>query len=304
MLRLILSTLVLSLTNLTAAPSAAAEPAADSDRLKQLLQEYERVFERPMRELPAALRPVYMALFGKMASSVAILPTGDLRQLSEATEFMASIDGDSHFREIYRSTVDELIRRDEIEDADLQRLHNNLVDWRDFAEARAIRRQHSAIAFKVPPEVVSGSHEADSSGHWVYEIDATHHRIIETPLKFAKGIHVVALIHPGCPHSRRAITALSEDVELRAAIAGNVTWLSSPDSIRHFPHFQEWNRAHPDFQIVVPVDPWGWDFIDVWGFPIFLVLDDGKLVEQWQGWPADNTTHDKLRELFAQRTQK
>ncbi len=299
MLRLILSTLVLGLTNLTAAPSAAAEPAADSDRLKQLFQEYERVFERPMRELPAALRPVYTALFGKMASSVAILPTGDLRQLSEATQFMASLDGNRHYREIYRSTVDELIRRDEIEDADLHRLHNNLVDWRDFAAARTVRHKHSTIAFNVPPEVVSDGHAKASTKHWVYQIDVTRHRITETPLRFPGGRHLVALIHPGCPHSRRAITALSDDVELRAAIAGKVTWLSSPDSIRHLSHFQEWNRENPDFQIVIPVDPWDWDFIDVWGFPIFLVLENGRVVEQLQGWPADNGTRDRLVALFA-----
>lgn len=296
--------LSITLAALTAAPNAASTGTAQPDRYQQLIAEYDQMIERPLRETQTALRPAYTALFGDLESSVDTLSIGNLRQLIEATELMASLDGDDHFRVLHQSAVDELVERGESQPDDLLRLHHSLVDWRDFTSAHRLRARHPDIAFKIPPEIVPRDTAKTPAGRWVYRVDDNHHRLMETPLQFGNGRHLLALIHPGCPHSRRAVTALSQDADLLAALDGKVSWLTSPDGIFHLPVFQEWNRTYPGFQIVIPVDPWDWDIVDTWGFPIFLLLEDGQVIEQWQGWPDDHSTHEGLRASFAQRIEK
>lgn len=113
-----------------------------------------------------------------------------------------------------------------------------------------------------------------------------------------KGTHVVAVISPGCPFSRQAITDIEQDPRLRELVGDHTLWLGNPRSILHFADYQQWHRDHPGKRMVIAaIRDEGW-FLHDWAFPSFFVLRDGLVLGSLRGWPPDGSHRDALVALL------
>lgn len=48
-----------------------------------------------------------------------------------------------------------------------------------------------------------------------------------------------------------------------------------------------WNKQHPHQLMHVAWSDSQWQRLSSWAMPTFYVFKQGKLIDQWSGWPAD-----------------
>lgn len=166
---------------------------------------------------------------------------------------------------------------------DTQRLSffKALIGHRRFDEARAFRNRHPELELEdVPALLVNDVDTADA-----YGLDTSAGERLAPLTIELDGVRLVAVVHPLCGFSKRALEAIAgADLGLAPE---QVVYLAPVDQMLHLAHLAEWNAAHPSVPIVLASTRERWSFIDEWATPNFYVLADGKVVAKLAGWPDE-----------------
>lgn len=105
------------------------------------------------------------------------------------------------------------------------------------------------------------------------------------PVDIARGIKVVAHVHPNCGFSRKAMKAFTSNQALKSKLAQRTLWVAGQWATSDLDAIVEWNEKHPatEIEIAYRNDDWP-GFVAFVRTPVFYVLRDGKLVDRLVGW--------------------
>ncbi|WP_254458141.1 hypothetical protein [Xanthomonas sacchari] len=97
------------------------------------------------------------------------------------------------------------------------------------------------------------------------------------------------LITAGCHFATDAARAIAADPELGPAFRRHALWLTLPPGNEDLDALHAWNRTHPQTPLHPLYDVQEWPLLPrEWRMPTFLLVRDGKVIAQLQGWPADD----------------
>jgi len=173
------------------------------------------------------------------------------------------------------------------------KFHGALVASRHFEEANRLRRQHRLQVAELPrlPKLRDGAPSflsLDPRG-----------KIGVVRFRAERGWRILAVLHPGCAHSRRATRTLFEAPEyawvlpfLTPILPTGQKWLQQ--------EMMAWNRNHPGNPLLAEIPGRTIKGVTTDETPVFFLLRDGSLVdeirdlstqaeafERWKAWVAD-----------------
>ncbi len=269
----------------------ATKPPATRDYPTPILDAFHAAYdariELPMSEQGPALLPTYQSLFAEMIAQPETATSPELRQLAQAAATMHALTGDTQYLAHHQTAVDRLHVRGDHQPTDIDWLYRSLVTARDLAAARALAQRHDDVPLQPLPDIVPLIGRPPGS-RLVYRIDGENPRLYEQAIRFDEQPKLVAIVHPGCPFSRRALVDLGQDRDFLDLVGDKVLWLSDPNGLFHLRFYQDWQREHPGIGMVLPVDPWDWPFVHAWAFPTFLLVVSDQVVDSIQGWPKES----------------
>lgn len=100
------------------------------------------------------------------------------------------------------------------------------------------------------------------------------------------------LVVAGCHFSQDAAQDISTDPVLGPAFVRHARWLMLPPGDEDPGAVREWNQHFPGAPAVQIFERRAWGFLPGgWTMPTFLILHDGKVVEQVTGWPRSSASN-------------
>ena len=213
--------------------------------------------------------------------------------LFEATSTVNFYQRDPVLLARMRCLLDDMQRDGQATPLHATRLHGALIAQRRFEDANTLRDAQQLDVPRLP--VIRGT---AGPGLPVLRLDGQGHAD-RTGLPDS-GWRIVALVHPYCGYSRRALDAIATDDRfaplqgrLQLVVPGGENW---PES-----QITDWNTAHADLPPMQPMQPSArWDALDPRQTPVFHLMRDGELVETTTGWTGSG--EELLR--LAQRMQQ
>jgi hypothetical protein len=174
--------------------------------------------------------------------------------------------------------------RPNVERASLERFHADLLRARRFSQAQefAERYELDASPWNVIDETPTGT------GPTVLEIDPnrTEVTLTRTTVDLAPGTKIVAVVHPHCGPSRRAMIHIEDDPTLTSLFAGRTVWLADARRMALEP-FVDWNAEAREIKIAISYDNHAWPpEIGFMRTPVFYFLRDGVVRDMVIGWPG------------------
>lgn len=273
---LVLVALLCSANAGRAAPSAAAL----QDAYVRLVALDQATLDDAREQRVTRLRDAYARDFAPLIRS-ADLQTASapkLDVLMRATQRLAYYSDDPQYLEDMASVVQRL--GPSIAPDAVKIYHASLIQFRRFDQVRQLALQHPDVALESVPRVVAAPPPARPNAY-VMETRQRQLREIEIPLHDAT---LIAVVHPHCGFSRRAMDALRGSPLLQGL---TVRWIAPVGRRIDYDVFVEWNAAHADQSIVLARRTADWPMIDDWATPTFYLLRNGKLVAHFSGWPKD-----------------
>lgn len=240
---------------------------------------------------PAQLRQRYDALLGAGLSIPTNFDTRSDRELVylfRATELIASDAPSAEDAPHLHAIVNAMARRGIARSQDYRRVLNSLLLTRDFTGAREFVNLHPQQGLQPVPEFRDRIGSTTNAPTLWMPISATD-ALERTPWDLAP---TQILVVAGCHFSRDAAEDIARDPVLGPAFKSHAHWLMLPPGQEDPDSVREWNRSFPDAPALQIVDRSEWPLLPAgWRMPTFLVVRNGKVVEQITGWsrgPASN----------------
>lgn len=242
----------------------------------------------------------YLTLFGDRMREQRLRaqPPGDLLLLFNAAAFTNLVNPGSpafaHLLRVHR----ELARRG----VDTRRTLDDtvlraLIAARKFEEARAFIATRAHLASTAVPRVADTLGTA-FTGRSVFDYDRAAHTLTRKALPVAAGAELVMVVGAHCQPSRRALEVLRTDAALRARLQqAGLTIIVPPAAAIPFGFVADWNAANPALPIHIPFNHREWASVDVRGVPTFVLLKNGRVVNEVKGWPPEGNA-DALRAML------
>ena len=168
--------------------------------------------------------------------------------------------------------------------ADAAVMFDALVGARQFGRAHAL-----AGEFGLPPPMpVDAMPAGPVTGPMAIRFLSADRAVVE-PWRQA-GVGLVAVVHPGCGFSRRAVEAIGRDPELAAWMRAHGSLLLPQDLTGDLARFARWATANDGLPIRLAYRRDGFPFFAHWATPTFYVMRDGVVVDRLDGWPEGATT--------------
>jgi len=158
-----------------------------------------------------------------------------------------------------------------------------LVTVSRYAEANALRQRAAAPGLPVLPQLKVSW--ADTRQGWrMLSIQDRMHAQVQAWNPDAHRAHIVAVVHPACAFSVRALSEIEQRAELHW-LRDNVLLVVPPDASLPLDGILAWNTAHPR----LPMHPMylraDWKALASLDTPTFYVVRDGQVLESFEGWP-------------------
>ena len=236
---------------------------------------------------PAQLRQRYDALLGAGLSNPTNFDTRSDRELVylfRAAELIASDAPSAEDAPHLQAIVNAMARRGIARAQDYRRVLNSLLLTRDFTGAREFVSLYPQQGLQPVPEFRDRISDATNAPTLWMPISATD-ALERTPWDLAP---TQILVIAGCHFSRDAAEDIARDPVLGPAFKSHAHWLMLPPGQEDPDSVREWNRSFPDAPPLQIVDRSEWPILPAdWRMPTFLVVRNGKVVEQIIGWPRD-----------------
>lgn len=166
----------------------------------------------------------------------------------------------------------------------LERFRADLLRARRFSQAREFSEKYELA----PPWHVIGETPTDA-GPTVLEIETNRNSVTlrRSTVELARGPTVVAVVHPHCGPSRRAMTHIEGDPRLAALFAGRTAWLADARRTEPIEPLVDWNAEARVIKIAISYDNHAWpQEIGFLRTPVFYFLRDGVVRDLLIGWPG------------------
>ena len=188
-----------------------------------------------------------------------------------------------------RRLVAELERRGALGPDDHRTLRKILLANGQLEEAAADLASHPSAGDEAIPARQPLVRPA-ATGEARYFRWVSHGRMLgEQAIDLAHGTHLVIDASPGCQFCAHAATDIDQDPTLGQLFDGAL-WITRPEQGLAPSYWAHWNEAHPAHQMVLVLDPQGWDLPAQWSTPRFRFFRDGRVVASILGWtPASRT---------------
>ncbi|WP_411849521.1 hypothetical protein ACLB90_10910 [Stenotrophomonas sp. LGBM10] len=244
----------------------------------------------PALERIAAMQAVYRGGTAHLQTGADChsIASDNQRDLFDATALMAFYQPDEALLHRMRCLHERLVSDGTAGAADHRALHGALVALRHFDEANQLRDRWS-----LPVPTLPDIRGEPSAGMEVLRLG--HADAVERIAFPENGVHVVALVHPNCSFSARALQAIVTDPGYDA-LRGHMRLV-----VRSDPHWPEkamraWNTLHPDLPMLAMVPGVKFSQLDMHETPVFHLVQDGVVVETVVGWQGDGAAVRALAE--------
>lgn len=249
--------------------------------LNHLIEEIEQstAHESPKGRI-AAMLAAYHAYFPEVASQADCSTTasGQLKERFAATAHIARYVADERWLTRMRCLhpqMKDAFPEDETADRALQDL---LIATRHFDEAHTLSKRISRRS-RALPEIFDQQRQAPGL---LVPTDAG--RLQWKPWRPSRGWHVVAMVHPLCGFSRRALEAMTTKDEwselrdhLQLVVQREPRWSGEPE-------VRAWNVKNPDLPMAFQANAVGWEELDSYETPVFHIMHNGEMISTIVGW--------------------
>lgn len=152
-----------------------------------------------------------------------------------------------------------------------------------YAEANALRQRAAAPGLPVLPHLEVSRADAGQGWRMLSMQDRMHARV-QAWNPDAHRAHIVAVVHPACAFSVRALSEIEQRADLHW-LRDNVLLVVPPDASLPLDGILAWNTAHPR----LPMHPMylraDWKALASLDTPTFYVVRDGQVLDSFDGWP-------------------
>ncbi|MCC4598275.1 hypothetical protein NRY95_06620 [Xanthomonas campestris pv. phormiicola] len=158
-----------------------------------------------------------------------------------------------------------------------------LVTVARYSEANELRRHSGSTDLPVLPQLKIPRTVVGSSFRLIALEDRMHARVEAwTPEKHRA--RIVAVVHPTCAFSVRALSEIEQKPELQW-IRDNLLLVVPPDTALAVNGILAWNTAHPKLQMHPMYLRHDWKALTSLDTPTFYLVQDGKVLTSFEGWP-------------------
>lgn len=269
----------------SAGVSAAPTPLAD-----RLLAIDEDARAMPLAERVQRLQAAYQAdpLVSVLAKDCTAVPAERVEDAFAATQIINFYAPDARQLEQMQCLLPQL--QDASAQARTAELHRAFIAQRRFAQANALRAA-AGLDAKVLPEITGDT----AATRQVLTLTDADHAVRRTLPQ--QGWQVVALVHPYCGFSQRALAAITTDPAF-AGLRPHLQLVVPNDQSWPIQQMLDWNRAHPDLPMQ-PLQPGpAWTALRTGQTPTFHLLKDGALTTTALGWENDGQALRALQALM------
>jgi hypothetical protein len=183
----------------------------------------------------------------------------------------------------------ERLRQDDgivsnVEQRYLEEFHANLLRARRFSQAQefAERYELDMSPWNVIDKTTTGA------GPAILEIDPnqTSVTLMRTRVDLGSGPIVVAVVHPACAFSARAMAYIEDNPSLTSLFAGRTVWLGDAGRSVPLELILAWNAQSRVIKIAISYDNYAWPPEIDFSTPAFYFLRDGVIRDIVIGWPG------------------
>lgn len=152
-----------------------------------------------------------------------------------------------------------------------------------FAEANALRAQTTGSSTPILPQL-EVSRDATAPGWRMLSLKDAEHARVETWQPASHRMHVVAVVHPTCAYSVRALSEIEQRPELQW-LRDDMLLVVPPDASLPTSGLLAWNAAHPRLQMHPMYLRSDWEALTSLDTPTFYLVRDGQVLSSFEGWP-------------------
>lgn len=156
---------------------------------------------------------------------------------------------------------------------------------RDFHAAESFAAIHPGVAF---PQLPAHGALPDDGVMAVMRVQDSGTVLVRETRFSQQRLQVIAVVHPTCGFSHRAIDALKDDGAVGRRVLAHVRLVAPQDGQLPLDAFVNWNSAHPDAIVDIVWKERDWPQIPDWSsIPAFYFFREGALVGRVTGWPEE-----------------
>ncbi len=158
-----------------------------------------------------------------------------------------------------------------------------LVTVSRYPEANELRRRAAAPGLPMLPQLKVSRADAGQGWRMLSMRDRMHAQV-QAWNPDAHRAHIVAVVHPACAFSVRALSEIEQRADLHW-LRDNLLLVVPPDASLPLDGLLAWNTAHPR----LPMHPMylraDWKALASLDTPTFYVVRDGQVLDSFEGWP-------------------
>ncbi|UXA51583.1 hypothetical protein M0D45_12610 [Xanthomonas prunicola] len=158
-----------------------------------------------------------------------------------------------------------------------------LVTVSRYNEANALRQQMSLLDLPVLPQL-HFTGRAAAQGWRILSLQDAAHASVEAWHPVAHSAQVVAMVHPACHFSVRALLEIERRPDLQW-LRENLLLLVAPGRTLPVEDLLSWNAAHPQLQMHPMYLRADWEKLASIDTPTFYIVRDGEVIYVFEGWP-------------------
>ncbi|MCF7750367.1 hypothetical protein KQ945_06390 [Bacillus subtilis subsp. subtilis] len=260
---------------------ASARTAAVPGSLHAQLQALDADPAQPVAERLAAMRRAYAHAAPEVMQQAdcAALPDARLQDLFESTALVAFYAREPATLVRLQCLYDVLVARDLAAEEQHRAMRGSFIVLQRFEQANALNSRLSNAPTALPE--IRGS---VLPGKPLLRLHSLVE--VERATLAEDGLRVVAVVHPYCGFSQRALEAITTRPEyawlrdhLQLVVPNGQGWPGQ--------EMLDWNAAHPTLPMRPMVADTSWQVLDTGQTPVFYLLRDGKVVDTVTGWAPE-----------------
>lgn len=158
-----------------------------------------------------------------------------------------------------------------------------LIRSRQFEQAAALGQRLQLVDVEPVPFLRVEGRAGPASAYRV----AASGAILQPLRPDLSGTRLLLVVHPLCAFSRRAEVALARLGREMPMLSTHTLRLAPPGERLFLDVLRDWNAGHPGGEILLARHEADWPMVEDWATPNFYLLQDGRVIDHFSGWPAE-----------------